>query len=158
METNDTTPEPKMNPEQLQSDIDTIKNVLSEADKADKDNDIHRIIIAIGNFFCGLFLLIAVPVILIAIGIVGVAAPATQPGEPSPTLIVGAAGLGALVLIAVLALPFLLAGWGVWKKKSWGTVFAFITAILNITNIPLGTALGVFTIWAVVKGKLPTTK
>ena len=31
---------------------------------------------------------------------------------------------------------------------------ALIAAVLNLTNIPLGTALGIYTIWAVTKGKL----
>ena len=119
METNDSTPTPpkNMNPEQLRSDIDTIKNVLTETDK---DRDVHRIVIAAGNFLCGLFMLIAVPVILVGIGIVGIATPEPQPGQPSPTLIVGAAGLGVLIVITLLSLPFLLAGWGVWRKRAGG--------------------------------------
>lgn len=36
-------PNSEMNPDQLQSDMNTIKNVLTETDK---DQDIHRIIIA----------------------------------------------------------------------------------------------------------------
>ena len=140
-----------LNPDQLQSDMDTIKNVLSETDK---NRDIHRIIIAAGNLVEGVLTLIAVPFILLAVGIVGIATPETPPGEPSPTLIVGAAGMAVLVVISLFSIPFLLAGWGLLKRKRWGNALAVVTAALSIFNIPLGTALAIYTFWALAKGKL----
>lgn len=152
METNESnSTQSGLNPEQLQADMATIKNVLSETDK---NREIHRIVIAAGNFFCGILMLIAVPFLILAVGIVGVATPEVAPGEPSPTLIVGTVMFFVIVVVALLSLPFLLAGWGVWQKKSWGTIMALIAGILNLTNLPLGTALGIYTIWAAAKGKL----
>ena len=109
METNDTTPPPVpgINPEQLQSDMATIKNVLVETEK---DREIHRIVIAAGNFFCGILMLIAVPIMLVAVGIVGVSTPETQPGEPSPTAIVGVVAVAVIAIVILLSLPFLFAG------------------------------------------------
>jgi hypothetical protein len=153
MKTNNTTPPPvsDINAEQLQADMATIRNVLSETEK---DREIHRIVIAAGNFFCGLFMLIPVPVMLMVVGFVGISTPETQPGDSSPTAIVGVAAVAVSVIVMLFSLPFLFAGWGVWKKKSWGTVMALIAAALNLLNIPLGTALAIYTIWAASKGKL----
>ena len=91
---------------------------------------------------------------LVVVGIVGVSTPETQPGDPSPTAIVGVVAVAVIAIVMLLSLPFLFAGWGVWKKKSWGTVMALIAAVLNLTNIPLGTALAIYTFWAASKGKL----
>lgn len=158
MESNETPKDvvanPSMTQKQLQSDIDTIKTVLSESDK---ENEIHRILIAGGNLLCGFFILIAVPVILLAVGVVGVAAPPPDPGVPSPTLVVGTVAIFVLAVICLLSLPFFLAAWGVWKRKSWGVVVAVVTGILNLTNLPFGTALAIYTFWAVTKGKLGAT-
>ena len=141
----------KMNPEQLQSDIDTIKNVLTETEKSKGP---HRIIIAAGNFICGFLMLIIVPLMLMAVGIVGVATPEPAPGEPSPTMIVGTVAIFVILCVMLLSLPFLLAGWGLIKRKSWANVMAIIAGVLNLTNLPLGTALAIYTFWAVIQGKL----
>ncbi len=146
-------PNSEMNPDQLQSDMNTIKNVLTETDK---DQDIHRIIIASGNFLSGFLLLTLAPFLLLIVGIIGEIAPAAKAGEPSPTLIMGGAVMMILMMLLLLSLPFFIAAWGVFKKKSWGSVMAVIAAILNLSNIPLGTALGIYSLWAVSQGKLST--
>ena len=136
---------PKMNPNQLLSDMDTIKGVLSETEKR---NDTHRIIIAAGNLFLALVLLIAVPVLLLVPGIV-IAASAS-----SEASIVSLAMLIPITILCIVATPSLLAGWGLIRRKSWGNVWAVISAILNIANIPLGTALAIYTFWALTQKKL----
>ena len=100
--------------------------------------------------------MIAVPFILLAVGIVSVAAPSGGEAEVSPALVVGGAALAAIIVLAVISIPFFLAGWGVLKRKSWGTVLAVITGILNLSNFPIGTAFGIYTFWAVIQGKLAT--
>lgn len=134
-----------MNPNQLQSDMDTIKGVLSEADK---QNDMHRVIIAAVNLLLAFVLLIAVPILMLVPGIVIAA------GASSEAPIVGAAMLIPISAVCILAAPSLLAGWGLLKKKSWGNVFAVISAVLHIASIPIGTALAIYTFWALAKHKL----
>ena len=147
--------DPTLTPDQLRSDMKTIKNVLTESDK---NNDVHRIIIAAGNFLSAFAMLIVVPILALAVGIVGITVPETQPGEPNPTWIVGLASGTIIAILCLFSLPFLLAGWGVLRKKTWGTTMAVIAAALNLFNIPLGTALGIYTFWAVTKGKLSSSR
>ncbi len=144
-------PKHGMDAQQLQSDIQTIRTVL---DESERHNEAHRIVIAAGNVLSGLFLLVAVPFILMAIGIVGISVPDPAPGEPSATAIVGIALGSVAAAIMAISLPFFLAGWGVWKRKSWGTIMAVVAGILNLANVPLGTALGVYTFWAVFGKRL----
>ena len=63
-------------------------------------------------------------------------------------------GFAVALVLSLVALPFFLAALGLWKNKSWGAAMAIVAAVINAFNIPLGTALTVYTFWAVVKGKL----
>jgi hypothetical protein len=56
--------------------------------------------------------------------------------------IVGAAVAGFLVL---LSLPGLFAGYGLLKRRPWARILAIIVGALHLYNMPIGTALGVYT-------------
>lgn len=66
-------------------------------------------------------------------------------------------GIGALVggLIVVAAIPSLAGGIGLLNQKSWAWVLVLIGGCLSLLSFPVGTALGVYTIWALLK---PETK
>jgi len=44
----------------------------------------------------------------------------------------------------------ILAGVGLLKYKNWARVMAIILGILNLIYIPIGTALGIYTLWALL--------
>jgi hypothetical protein len=48
-------------------------------------------------------------------------------------------------LLTMLGLPGIAAGIGLLKRKKWGRILAIIVGLLNITNIPIGTAIGIYT-------------
>ena len=50
-----------------------------------------------------------------------------------------------LVLFLVVGLLPLIVGYGFRKRASWLKPIAFVTAILSLVNIPIGTALGIYT-------------
>lgn len=60
-------------------------------------------------------------------------------------LMVGA-GLGVLVL-GVIGLA---AAWGLWRQESWARILALILGVLALLHFPLGTALGIYTLWVLV--------
>jgi hypothetical protein len=68
----------------------------------------------------------------------------------------GAAGILGLIAVvaggflAVLALPSILGGWALMTGRPWGRIVVLIVGALHIMNVPLGTALGVYTFWALV--------
>ncbi|HPA20917.1 MAG TPA: hypothetical protein PLU30_24425 [Verrucomicrobiae bacterium] len=147
-------PDSGMSPEQLKSDIDTIKTVLAEGDR-DRDRDPHRVIIAAGNLLTGfVFLILAA---LVGAGFVKGAAEAHEKagmGMP-PVIAIFAAGFVLLLIAAVIALSFFLAAWGLFKRRRWGTIAAMVAAVPNLFNVPFGTALAIYTFWALFAGKLP---
>jgi len=59
-------------------------------------------------------------------------------------LVVGVLAFVILFLVAGL-LP-LVVGYGFRKRASWLKPIAFVTAILSFVNIPIGTALGIYTL------------
>ena len=51
-----------------------------------------------------------------------------------------------VILFLVVGLLPLVVGYGFRKRASWLKPVAFLTAILSFVNIPIGTALGIYTI------------
>jgi hypothetical protein len=61
--------------------------------------------------------------------------------------ILAVVGFSVGIFMAVLALPGLLAGIGLLKRKNWGRVLAIVVSFLNLLNFPLGTLLGGYSLW-----------
>jgi hypothetical protein len=53
------------------------------------------------------------------------------------------------IFAAVLALA---AGYGLLNRRPWGRIVAIIAAILALIKFPLGTALGIYTLWVLGPG------
>jgi hypothetical protein len=56
----------------------------------------------------------------------------------------------SILLLGKAALGFL-AGWGVLQREAWARVLVLVLAFISLfTNIPFGTALGVYTMWVLL--------
>jgi hypothetical protein len=53
-------------------------------------------------------------------------------------------------LFVLLALPGLIAGWGLLTYQPWARILNIILSAFDLLNFPVGTALGVYSIWAMV--------
>src|SRR5260370_36154529 len=65
----------------------------------------------------------------------------------------GILGIVAVVVggfLAVLALPGIIGGWALYAGHSWGRPVVLVLAVLHLLNVPLGTALGIYTFWALL--------
>ena len=83
-----------------------------------------------------------------AAGIVGAAAPPEDAAIALP--IIGITGLALVLLLVILGLPGLITGWGLLNYKPWARILGLILAVLNLFNIPLGTALGIYALWVLL--------
>ena len=54
-------------------------------------------------------------------------------------------------LIVVTSIPEIIGGIGLLKKQGWARILVLILGFLNLLDIPIGTALGVYTIWVLLK-------
>jgi len=57
-------------------------------------------------------------------------------------------GFSSLLVLAALA--SFIAGYGLIERQTWARPLAIVLAILSLFKIPLGTALGVFTLWVLL--------
>ena len=71
--------------------------------------------------------------------------------ESLPMGILGTIGVVVCMLVLMLSIPGILAGIGLLKMKSWGRILAIIVGCLHLLSIPFGTALGIYTLWVLLK-------
>lgn len=62
-------------------------------------------------------------------------------------------GLATVIFyfLLFLAIPSILGGIGLLKRKKWARILVLILGCLNLPNIPFGTILGIYTIWVLVQ-------
>ncbi len=53
--------------------------------------------------------------------------------------------------LVFLSIPGLIAGIGLFKRKEWARILTLIISVISLLNFPLGTAVGVYSIWALVQ-------
>lgn len=92
-----------------------------------------------------LFIVIGAFVFLLLVGI----GAASGDAEAVPILTLVATFVGGFML--VMALPGLAAGFGLLKRRSWGRILALVVGVLNIPNFPLGTIIGVYSLWVLLQ-------
>ncbi|HEU5414159.1 MAG TPA: hypothetical protein VFW31_10395 [Candidatus Angelobacter sp.] len=56
--------------------------------------------------------------------------------------------IGAFLIVkAVLGIA---AGWGLIQRETWARILAVVLGFLALIRIPLGTALGIYTLWVLL--------
>ena len=71
-------------------------------------------------------------------------------GDPQAMGILGIVGTVAVLFMGAIALPGILAGVGLLQRREWGRIVALVVGIVSLIDIPIGTALGVYTIWVLL--------
>ena len=89
-------------------------------------------------------LLIGLIAFIFFVGIGAIAGDATAMG------ILGLIGTLAVIFMGVLAIPSVLAGIGLLQRQEWGRILALVVGFLSLIDFPIGTALGVYTIWVLM--------
>ncbi len=56
-----------------------------------------------------------------------------------------------VIFMIVLSIPGIIAGIGLFKRKEWARILTLIISVLDLINFPIGTAVGVYSIWALVQ-------
>jgi hypothetical protein len=72
-------------------------------------------------------------------------------GDPTAFGVLGIIGTIAALFFGVLALPGLLAGYGLLKRQRWGQILAIVVGFLGLINLPVGTALGIYTLFVLLQ-------
>lgn len=73
-------------------------------------------------------------------------------GDPEAIVITATVASAISFIIFIFSVPGLIGGIGLLKRKAWARILVIILGFLNLINIPpLGTVLGIYTIWALMK-------
>lgn len=55
------------------------------------------------------------------------------------------------IVFIVISLPGIFAGMGLYKRKEWARVLTIILTVIELFSFPFGTAIGIFSIWALIQ-------
>lgn len=106
--------------------------------------DLHLHITVLGWLYVvghAIFLLIGLFIFMLLTGI-GVVS-----GDSTAMMVLSVIGTAVGLVLVTLAIPGLVAGYGLLTRKSWGRILAIVVGILSLINFPLGTAVGIYTLW-----------
>ena len=110
--------------------------------------DIQQHVVILGWLYLighAMFLAIGAFIFLLLVGVAPIS------GEAESMWILTLVGTTVGGLLAALAVPGLLAGWGLLRRKSWGRALAIVVGLLSLINVPIGTAIGLYTLWALTQ-------
>jgi hypothetical protein len=72
---------------------------------------------------------------------------------PAPVRLFVTPFLGAIgLLISGFAIAGAIAGWGLMAHYHWARMLAIILGCISLIHFPLGTALGIYTLWVLLPG------
>jgi phage shock protein PspC (stress-responsive transcriptional regulator) len=71
--------------------------------------------------------------------------------EPDAQIVFGIIAKVVMVVLIILSVPGIIAGVGLMKRKEWARILTLILSVLSLVNFPFGTAVGVYSIWALVQ-------
>ncbi len=60
-------------------------------------------------------------------------------------------GIVAALFCGVIALPGILAGYGLLKRRKWGQILGIVVGFLSLVNFPIGTAIGLYTLFVLLQ-------
>ncbi len=115
----------------------------------------HEKVVAILYLISGFLTLLASVIIFMALGAAG--GIAVLQGEAEAAGILGIVMLGICGFLSILALPEIIGGWALLAGKSWGRVLVLVLGFINLLNLPFGTLLGIYTLWALLRDEEAVT-
>jgi hypothetical protein len=74
-------------------------------------------------------------------------------GDSEAMAITAIVGPAVAALFLLLAAPGLIGGIYLLKRRPWARILVLVLGFLNLIHIPIGTALGIYTIWVLLKNE-----
>lgn len=75
-------------------------------------------------------------------------------GDETALFVLSIIGGGIALLFLVTSVPEIIAGIFLMKRKEWARILTIILGFFNLINVPLGTVLGAYTIWALMNTEM----
>jgi hypothetical protein len=112
----------------------------------------HVKIVGILHIVFGALALLAGVIVLVVMGGVAGFVGASDQSADSQAVVPLLGGIGGLVFVIclVVGLPGLVGGIGLIQYKAWARIVVIVLSALDLFNIPLGTALGIYGFWVLL--------
>ncbi len=114
----------------------------------------HVRILAILHIALGVFgILIGVAILLLFGGLagwIGLSGAERSPDALAAVPIFALIGGAVCLLMLILSLPGIIAGAGLLKFRPWARVLTIVLSAIQLLNVPLGTALGIYGLWVLL--------
>ena len=72
-------------------------------------------------------------------------------GDPKAFMIVGDMWTVYATLVMSISIPGIIVGYGLLKRYHWARIGSIIFAVLSLADIPVGTAIGIYALWVLLK-------
>src|SRR5262245_5248226 len=107
--------------------------------------------------FGGLAVLAGVIVLVVLGGIAGLVGASEPPADARIAVpILGGIGTAVFFFLTVLGVPGIIAGAGLLKFAPWARILTLVLSALDLLNVPIGTALGIYGLWVLTKRETET--
>lgn len=74
-------------------------------------------------------------------------------GDRTAMLATGGVAIFIVCLLFLISVPNLIAAWGLFRFQPWARILAIILGVLHLFSFPVGTALGVYTLWVLLSAE-----
>jgi len=101
----------------------------------------------LGVFYVGFGILGALAALVVFVAITG---GGLISGDHTAMAITATVGTLIAGLLLLLSIPSILGGVGLMRNAAWARPLVLILGVLNLFNIPFGTALGIYTFWVLL--------
>jgi hypothetical protein len=71
--------------------------------------------------------------------------------EEEATTILSTIGFIVGAFFTIISIPGIIGGIGLLKRREWARILVLIISALQLINIPIGTAIGAYSIWVLVQ-------
>jgi hypothetical protein len=99
----------------------------------------------------GLLAICGVIALVVMGGIAGFVGASDRSDGPMAGPIVGIIGVCIFLVMLLIALPGLIGGYFLMQYKPWARILIIVLSALDLLNVPIGTALGIYGFWVLLK-------
>ncbi|HVP46235.1 MAG TPA: hypothetical protein VMT32_06620 [Bryobacteraceae bacterium] len=90
-------------------------------------------------------------IMLVFGGLAGVVSVADHSGDARVAVpILGGIGAFVFILLLVLSLPGIIAGFGLIERQPWARMLTIVLSALELMSVPFGTVLGIYGLWVLL--------
>jgi hypothetical protein len=76
-------------------------------------------------------------------------------GEPEAMAITSVLGTTLCGFFLILSVPEVIGGVGLLRRRNWARILVLIISVLDLINIPVGTVIGVYSLWVLLNDRTP---